>query len=167
MAGLSEADARAYSLGFMAEYLSPRRLEQLAGSCGLTPMGVYSSGAAAVRPAAALVAGEGGAAAHEDAAQPRDKAQKVGGGELSGSVLLRACIPPAAAVEAWCLWWSHMWLNPLQNPPTKYQVMDPKEVTRRKMEEGRAEAKAARLAKQAEGTRKISSFFAAPAAKKK
>ncbi|KAI8468908.1 MAG: hypothetical protein J3K34DRAFT_522567 [Monoraphidium minutum] len=47
------------------------------------------------------------------------------------------------------------------------KVLDPKEAARRKQEEGRAEAKAARLAKQAEGTRKISSFFAAPGAKKK
>lgn len=44
--------------------------------------------------------------------------------------------------------------------------LDPKEAARRKAEEGRAEAKAARMAKQAEGTRKISSFFTAGAKKK-
>jgi hypothetical protein len=38
--------------------------------------------------------------------------------------------------------------------------MDPKEAARRKAEEGRAEAARLKLAKQAEGTRKISSFFA-------
>jgi hypothetical protein len=46
--------------------------------------------------------------------------------------------------------------------PVVQVALDPKEAARRKMEEGRAEAKAVRLAKQAEGTRKISSFFAAP-----
>jgi hypothetical protein len=40
------------------------------------------------------------------------------------------------------------------------QPLDPKEAARRKQEEGRAEAKAARLAKEAKGTKSITSFFA-------
>jgi len=48
-----------------------------------------------------------------------------------------------------------------------HQVFDPKEAARKKQEEGRAEAKALKLKKQAEGTRKISSFFSAAAAKNK
>jgi hypothetical protein len=81
VAGMQPDDARAYALGFMGEYLSPRRLAQLAGSCGLSPIGLAGATPAA-RPAAA-VAGSSvgdGAAAAADASQPRDKAQKVGEG---------------------------------------------------------------------------------------
>ncbi|GBF89016.1 hypothetical protein Rsub_01515 [Raphidocelis subcapitata] len=125
VAGLRPEDARAYTLGFMGEYLSPRRLSQLAGSCGLAPAGLAGATPAA-RPAAAVsggAAGGGGggaagAAGGVDASQPRDKAQKV-------------------------------------------QPLDPKEAARRKQEEGRAEAKAARLAKEAKGTKSITAFFSA------
>lgn len=41
VAGLQGDDARAYALGFMAEYLSPKRLAQLAESCGLQATGGF------------------------------------------------------------------------------------------------------------------------------
>lgn len=128
VAGLQGDDALSYALGFMTEYLSQKRLTQLAESFGLQPTGIGSA-TPATRPAvASSSAGAAvsatpphGVAAQEDASQARDKACKV---------------------------------------------MDPKEAARKKQEEGRAEAKAVRLAKQAQGTRKISSFFAAAGAKK-
>ena len=45
VAGLQPDDARAYALGFMGEYLSPRRLAQLAESAGLQPTGAAAWGA--------------------------------------------------------------------------------------------------------------------------
>lgn len=45
VAGLSEADARAYALGFLGEYLPPARLAQLAAAEGLTPLGASGAGA--------------------------------------------------------------------------------------------------------------------------
>eukprot|EP00877_Chromochloris_zofingiensis_P007918 jgi/Chrzof1/337/Cz01g12030.t1 len=46
----------------------------------------------------------------------------------------------------------------------KKPKLDPKEAARKKAEEGRAEARAAKLAKEAAGTKKISNFFARKAA---
>lgn len=80
VAGLADDDARAYALGFMAEYLSAPRLAQLAASCGLSPAGVAGSATPASRaapsPGAALSpygGGAGGAASpFDDDAQQRD-----------------------------------------------------------------------------------------------
>jgi len=80
VAGLQDRDARAYALGFMAEYLSAQRLQQLAGSCGLAPTGVHSATPAARSASAASPAAAGAAAAGaglEDGTQQRDKARKV------------------------------------------------------------------------------------------
>jgi hypothetical protein len=44
VAGLQEDGARAYALGFMGEYLSQRRLAQLAEACNLVPSGGRGGG---------------------------------------------------------------------------------------------------------------------------
>lgn len=49
--------------------------------------------------------------------------------------------------------------------PEKKLKVDPKEAAKKKAAEARAEAKAEKLAKQASGSKKISSFFAKPSAK--